>query len=151
MSLKLSTGLRNSMLDGDALAVALGNSKIVLFGSNDAYSSEPATADAAIPANAVVLCTITGPTGDALEYEAAAGGIIAKSIAQAWAGTNSASGVATWYRHMDAADAGGASTTAPRVQGTVGVSGAELNLSNTTLANGAPQTIDYYSIALPTL
>lgn len=151
MSLKLSTGLRNGMLDGNSLAVQLGTSVIKIYGSTDANSSEPATADAAVPGNAQLLCTITGPVAAALEYEAAAGGILAKSIAQAWGGTNSASGIATWYRHQGSADAGGASTSLPRLQGTVGVAGAELNLSNTTLTNGAPQTIDYYSIALPTL
>lgn len=151
MALKLSTGLRNAMLGTSGFSAVMGDSFIRIYGSSDANSSEPATADAAIPANAVLLCTITGPAAAALEYESPVGGVVSKAIAQAWQGTNAASGNATWYRHTDATDTGAASTAAARLQGTVGVAGAELNLSNVALANGAPQTVDYYSVALPTL
>lgn len=151
MALKLSTGIRNGMLGDDCFTNLMASSVIRIYGSNDANSSEPASADAAVPGNAVLLCTITGPMGAALEYEAPAGGIVSKLISQAWQGTNVASDTATWYRHEDVADTGVASTSAPRLQGTVGVVGAELNLSNVNLTNGAPQTIDYYSVALPTL
>ena len=68
-----------------------------------------------------------------------------------WSGVNVATGTATFYRHVGAADDGTLSTTQPRIQGTVGTVGAELNLSSTSLTTGATQTIDYYSIALPTL
>lgn len=149
--LKISTGLRTTMLGSSSLVNALANSVIRIYGSSDANPSEPATADAAVPANALLLCEITGPGGDPLEYEPAANGVVTKSATQAWGGTNAAAGTALWYRHEDVGDTGASSTSAPRVQGTVGIAGAEMNLSNIVLANGAPQSLDYYSLALPTL
>jgi hypothetical protein len=147
MTFKASTGLRNNLLKGNDLYTQL------LAGFINIYSgSVPATADAAV--TGTLLCTIsinsTG-AGINLENSAPSGGVIVKETTEIWSGVNAATGTATYYRHVGSADTGALSTTQPRLQGAVGVVGAELNLSSVSLVAAATQTIDFYSIALPTL
>lgn len=143
--LKTSTGLRTLMLGTTPLrdALSLGSVKI--------YSgSAPGTADAA--ATGTLLCTITNnSTATGITMAAAAGGAIQKTAAEVWSGVNAATGTAGYYRHVAPGDTGGVSTTEPRVQGDIAVSGAELNLTSVALSSGATQTLDFYSITLPSL
>lgn len=147
MTIKTSTGLRNKMLDTGSLKgrLALGFIKI--------YSgTEPTTADAAV--TGTLLCTISvsgGGTGLSLDTTASAG-VLAKSAA-VWSGAIVAAGIAGYYRFSAAGDTGAASATEERIQGSVGLAGADLNLSNTSLVINAAtsaQTIDYYVVSLPT-
>ena len=112
----------------------------------------PSTADASIGA-ATLLCILSNnDTGTGLTLDAAAAsGIIAKNTGETWSGTNSASGTATFYRHVAVGDTGGASTTEARIQGTIALAGGEVNLSSVNLSVSALQTLDYYVVALPTL
>ena len=147
MALKTSTGLRNG-------ALATGSVKSLLDGGriNIYAGTPPATADDAV-GGATLLCAITlNSTGAGINLDSAAsGGVLQKAPGEVWSGANVTSGVAAWYRHVAAGDDGTLSTTAPRVQGLVGVAGADLNLSSVSLTAGATQTIDYYSLAWPTL
>jgi hypothetical protein len=148
MTYKVSTGLRNAMLDTGSLRDQLD------LGFLDIYSGPvPATADAAPDISCTKLCRASNnSTGTGLTMEAVAvAGSLSKESTETWSGVNLASGTATFYRHVGAADDATLSTTQPRVQGTIANSGAELNLTNTTLTSGAPQIIDYYNITLPTL
>ena len=77
----------------------------------------------------------------------AASGAIAKHTSQTWSGVGIADGTAGWFRFYGAAtDAGGISTTLPRLDGRIATSGAELNLSNTSIVVGAAQSITTFSI-----
>jgi hypothetical protein len=149
MTVKLSTGLRNKMMASDALAVALN------LGFVDIYSGPvPATADAVLDGSCVKLCRISNnSTGTGLTLDAAgvAAGVIQKTGTEIWAGSNLASGVATFYRHVTPADDATLSTTQSRIQGEIATSGSDMNLTSTTLTSGAPQTLNFYSVALPTL
>lgn len=113
----------------------------------------PVNADEAISSAGTnnVLCIISvNATGTGLTLEAAAAsGSIAKAVAEIWRGTNLASGIASFYRHVGAADTGALSTTEPRLQGGIALAGAEMNLSDTTLTISGDQKIDYYLINLP--
>ena len=147
MTIKTSTGLRNAMLASAPFRVAmnLGNMKI--------YAGvAPGDADAAIPVGTVLLCTITNnATGTGLTFEAdASAGVIVKTASEIWKGVNLATGAAAFYRLVGASDNAASSTTQPRVQGTVATAGADLNLSSVSLTAGANQTIDFFSMALPT-
>lgn len=147
MTLKTSTGLRNQLLDTDSLRNIMDLGTLKIYGG-----TVPADADAALT-GATLLCTITNnstATGLTLD-SAAVDGTLGKAPAEVWSGVNAASGTATFYRHVAAGDTGAASTTQARVQGEVAVFGAELNLTSTTLASGATQNIDFYTLALPTL
>jgi len=77
----------------------------------------------------------------------AASGAITKHASQTWSGVGIADGTAGWFRFYGAAtDAGGISTTLPRLDGRIATSGAELNLSNTSIVVGAAQSITAFSI-----
>lgn len=147
MSIKSSTGLRNGVLATGSVKSQLDGGEIRIYSG-----TPPAAADDAIGA-AILLCTITNnSTGAGLNFDtAAAGGVLVKAPAEVWSGVNVASGVASFYRFVTKADNSSLSTTLPRVQGSVGVAGAALNLSSNTLTSGATQTVDYYSLAMPTL
>jgi hypothetical protein len=147
MSIKVSTGLRNKLLDTSPLRTAMNLGFINIYAG-----VVPSDADAAI-GSATLLCTISNAgTATGLTLEAAAvAGTITKETTEVWSGTNAAAGTASFYRHVAPGDDGTSSTTQARIQGTVGTSGADMNLSSVALANGAPQTLDYYSVTLPTL
>ena len=67
-----------------------------------------------------------------------------------WSGVNSSTGTAGWFRLCaSVVDAGGASTTLFRIDGNISTSGANMNLSSTSLVSGATLTIDQFDITLP--
>lgn len=144
MALKSSTGLRNKLMDTGSLKSIFAGGLIKIYGG-----AAPADADAA--ATGTLLCTISNnSTGAGINFDAAAaGGVISKAAAETWSGNNVATGTATHYRHVAAADDGTLSTTQARIQGTISVVGADLNLSSVALVNAAPQAVDFYSVTLP--
>jgi hypothetical protein len=154
MTLKASTGLRNKMLDTGSLKATFAAGFIRYY-----KGSVPADADAAISSESTnVLCTLSiSAGGTGINFDtAAAAGVLAKAPAEAWQGVvGNGGGVATFYRHYTATEAGGtvggSSTTLARLQGSIAAAGGDLNLTNTTLANGATETLDYYVVGLPTL
>lgn len=144
MSLKMSTKLRDNLLVTGSLKSQLDGGSIKIFSG-----SAPADADAA--QTGTLLCTITvasGSTGLSLA-SSAAGGAISKDTAT-WSGVNVATGTAGYWRWVMPGDIGDAnSTTAVRVQGIASTTGSDLILSTVGLINGATQTIDYCTFALP--
>ncbi len=145
MTIKTSTGLRNALLDTGSLK------SVMNLGFINIYSGAvPSDADAAL-GGAVLLTTISNnSTGTGLTMDAAAAaGVITKAAGEVWSGVNGASGTASFYRHVAVADDGTLSTTQPRLQGTIATAGGDMNLSSTGLTSGATQTVDYYSVALP--
>lgn len=139
----LSTGLRNHLADTGSLRDALTGCEIRVYAG-----TPPPTANAAL-GGATLLCAISG-TPSGIEFEAAASdGVLVKSAAQTWEGTNAASGTATFFRVVPASDAGDSSTTALRLQGTVGVLAADLELSNVDLVAGAPLVINSGAFTFP--
>ena len=148
MSLKTSTGLRNRMLDTAPARTVLEGGFIHIYGG-----VEPVSADAAIDsAGNPLLCTIysDGLAAGLNLAATATDGMIQKAAGESWTGSVIVSGVATFFRHVGAGDSGALSTTEPRMQGKVAMSGGELNISATGLIAGAPQAINFYSLALPT-
>ena len=144
MSLKLSTGLRNKLMDTGSLKATMA------LGFLDIYSgAAPADADAA--ATGVKLCRISGASGaTGLSFDtSAAAGIISKPSGVVWSGTNLATGSASYYRHVAVGDDALLSTSQARIQGNVATVGADLNLSSTSLTALASQAIDYYSVTIP--
>lgn len=144
MAIKPSTGLRNSILVTGSLKAALANGFIKIYSG-----TPPADADAAV--TGTMLCTIgDGDSVTGLNLGATAtAGVVEKDAGESWQGTCAATGTATYYRHVGASDTGALSTTEPRIQGTVGTVGTDLELSSVALVSAAVQTIDFYSIAFP--
>lgn len=145
MSYQLSTGLRNHMMDTGSFKAALADGFIKIYSG-----PPPATADMA--PTGTLLCIISdNGTGTGLDLEAAASsGTLDKEPTQVWKGTNVATGTAGYFRYAENTDDNSVSTTKKRLQGTIGTSGADLNLTSVNLTSGADQTIDAASFTLPT-
>ena len=145
MTIKVSTALRNGMLDSGSFK------SLMALGFLDIYSGPvPATADDAL-VGATKLCRVSvASSATGLSFAAADAGVIPKA-AEVWSGVNLATGVATFYRFVTSADTGVSSATEKRMQGAVGLAGADLNLTNTSLTIALTQTIDYFVVSLPTL
>ena len=84
----------------------------------------------------------------------ASAGVIAKLAGQVWSMAGVAVGTAGWFRFYssDTADSGGLISGAPyfpRIDGSVAVSGADLNLSNISITVSAPATVDTFNFTMP--
>lgn len=145
MSLKASTGLRNAMLVTGSLKSQLDLGFIKIYAG-----TVPTDADQSLGA-ATLLCTITkngdGVTGLTIAATASAGAVA--KFNEIWSGTNATTGTASFWRFIKTGDTGTLSTTEVRLQGTAATSGSELVMTSTSLAGGAPQNIDYFTVALP--
>lgn len=87
-----------------------------------------------------------------LNWGSVAAGVLAKLSTQTWSGNPAVAGTAGWFRYEAAVlDAGGtdASEGVYRIDGTIGSSGADLNMT-TTITLGVPVTIGSYTLTLPT-
>lgn len=146
--MKASTGLRNKLLDTNPLKSILASGFIKIYSG-----TAPADADTAISGGNTLLCTISvsGGGGGISFATTASNGTLAKASAEIWQGTNATSGTASFYRHVAPGDTAVTSTTESRLQGTIGLAGADMNLSSVSLSAGATQTVDYYVVAEPTL
>jgi hypothetical protein len=89
-------------------------------------------------------------SGTGINFDsAAAAGVLAKAPGEVWSGSIAATGTAGYFRHVAAGDTAGSSTTQARIQGSVGVTGADLNLTNLSLTSSVTQAIDFYTVAAP--
>lgn len=146
MAIKASTGLRNKLLDTNPLKTIFNLGFIKIYAG-----TPPDSADDAISGPTLLDTISNNSTGTGLTFGTAADGALPKNPAETWSGTASASGTATFYRLVAASDTAAASTTEPRIQGTIGSSGADLNMSTLTLVSGTGYPIDSFSVAIPTL
>jgi len=148
MALKISTGLRNNLMAIAAFKGSMDTCTMKIYAG-----AVPDSADADCTGNTLICEIFNGNDGvTTLSFAAtAANGELTKTTAENWAGTNVASNTATFYRLELSTDDQTLSTSQLRVQGKIGTSGAELNLTSVVLTSGSVQNIDYYSIALPTL
>lgn len=137
MAIQASTGLRNYALGTGSVKAALtaGFLKIFSAASNPLLTPDDATT------GATLLATLTlnadGSTG--LTFGTAAAGVLPKTLAEVWSAIIAASGTAAFYRFCESGDAGtAASSTAKRIQGSVGTAGTDLILASIALvANGS--------------
>lgn len=149
MAIRFSTGLRNKLLDTGSFKSIFQDGIIYIYSG-----SQPASADNAV--SGTLLAKVTQNAGaftfgvatNGLEFEAtAADGQLEKAPAEVWQWLGEAAGTAGWFRLMgNALDDLGASTTLPRMDGTIGTFGADLNLSNVSIAISQTGTIDTFTI-----
>ncbi len=142
MSLKLSTGLRDGMLDTSPFKTLLDASRVMIYSG-----VAPATADAA---EGTLLVSIGSDNADTHCHflAAAVSGVLSKN-ADIWSGVASGTGTASYFRLVVNTDTGVLSTTEIRMQGTVGTSGADINMSSVTIVSGATQTVDTWDLTMP--
>jgi len=149
MTLRLSTALRNNLAGTTGFAATFANGIIEIR-----TGAQPVNADAA--ATGTLLGTVTlnsaaftpGTATNGLTFSAAADGAVSKS--GVWSFNGIADGTAGWFRLKgNALDNDASSTTLPRVDGSIAVSGADMNLSNVAITVGAPSTIDAFTWTQP--
>jgi hypothetical protein len=140
--MKRSTGLRNSMLATGSFKAALTGTVINIYSA----ATEPATADAALPGDALLLLTYSlDGTGDGVSFEATpSGGTLQKNAAEVWQGTIVASGTPLFFRMQLPSDANTDSTTLARLQGGIGLVDADLVVSSTTWTAGDQRKLNYF-------
>jgi hypothetical protein len=151
MALRLSTGAREKMVSTLAIKELLDGGFMDIF-----TGSQPATADAVETGTKLVrISSASGTAATAgLRFGTSLGGILPITD-PAWSGVVSPAGVAGWFRFYGTGGASGVSGstgtngTAIRVDGNVGVSGADLNLTHTSLSLDSTLTIKTFSITQP--
>ena len=120
--------------------------------------SQPANGDTAFSGTLLVSITVgsgafvCGTETYGLEFGDEASGYLEKCDGEVWSGVAVATGTAGWFRfHANATDyvVSGASTTLPRIDGSVGTSGADLNMASTSIVSGSTYTIDSFKLTLP--
>lgn len=145
MAIQFSSGLRDHLLISGSFKSALDGGVIRIYSG-----TMPATADAD-SSSLTVLCTISlDATGTGLTWgSTVTAGILSKNTTEIWRGLIVNTGTATFFRFMAISDTGAASTTAKRVQGTIGLVGADLNFSNVNLVAGNYRVIGSLNVTLP--
>jgi hypothetical protein len=151
MALRLSTGLRTAMAGTTGFGSTFANGVIYIYSG-----PQPLTADSAVSGTLLGIVTKDGnafsfgsPT-NGLAFATAASGSITKKLDDVWKFNGIAAGTAGWFRLMgNATDNLSSSTTLPRLDGSIGVTGADLNLSNISIVIGAPTTIDVFQFTIP--
>lgn len=144
--IKLSTALRQGIAVGDSFKDLLDGGFVHIY-----TGAVPASADAAI-GSATLLCKLSvgGDDVTPLTFESTApGGILSKKASENWTGNNLVSGTPTFFRYVLDGDAGDASTTAIRFQGSAGGLGSDMFISSLPLVADAPQSFSLFQIAIP--
>lgn len=136
MALRLSTGARNGLASTQGLKDLFNGGTLKIYSGG-----QPAAADGV--ETGTLLVTIS-PTN----FGTQANGALPKS-ADTWSGVVSAAGVAGYFRLYGTAASTGTSGTAIRIDGNVGVSGSDMEMSPTTLTVGRTHTVDTFTLTVP--
>ncbi len=160
--IEIAAASLTSEIAGDQviLAGATGGSISDLFQNAviDVYSgTQPTTADLTETSGSVKLVTITlssgafvsGSSTNGINFGEVSSGVLSKESGETWSGVGLANGTAGWFRLYDNSYTTGASSTAVRLDGSVASSGAQFNMTNTTVVTGATSTVDSVSLTLP--
>jgi hypothetical protein len=150
MAKKLSTGLRNGLLVTGHWKTLFTNAVLEIYSG-----AQPADADQAEAGVKLLRITVGsgvfagGAPGNGLNFHTTpADGVLPKAPAEVWSGVGLANGVAGWFRLYGNAYVTGASVVGIRLDGSVGTSGSQLNMSTTNIVIGATTTIDSFSISI---
>jgi hypothetical protein len=131
MALKLSTSLRNALMD--AITTAVGNG-----GKLDIYDgSRPASPQVAVGAQVKLAEFVCGTPF----APASSAGVLSPTIP---AQVNAlATSTATWFRQYKS------DGTTAVIDGDVGTAGADLNLNTASIVSGGPVVINSWTITAP--
>lgn len=165
----LSVSAGTIEIPADTLTIEIAGDQVILSSSRggslkdlfrngilDIFSgTQPATADAT--ESGTKLCRITlssgafveGTATNGINLGAAESGIIGKDSSEVWSGVGLVRGTAGWFRFYDNTGTTRASTTAVRLDGSIATTGAQMNMSNTTITESATTTISSVAITDP--
>jgi len=149
MTLRLSTKLRTNLAGTTGFAATFANGIIEIR-----TGTQPATADSAVTGTLLGTVTLNsgaftpGVATNGLTFATAADGAVSKS--GVWSFNGVANGTAGWFRLKgNAADADLLGTGDPRLDGSIAVSGADMNLSNISISVSRPTTVDSFVWSQP--
>jgi hypothetical protein len=147
MTIRLSTMARNKLLDGGANGGIKGAFNLSFM--NIYSGSQPSLADNA--ATGVLLGTVSvNAGGTGLTFASAVDGVISKTVAEVWRFLGLADGIAGWFRLYEPTDTPNVTqATKARIDGAIGSSGADLNLTNLQVKVGVVNTCDTFTITMP--
>lgn len=148
MTIRLSTGMRDAIMNGGAsggVKGALNAGFLYLYDG-----TQPAAADTGATGTLLGKVTVNDDGSTGLTFAASAVGVLAKTVAEAWKFHGLANGNVGWFRFSETADVpANASATAKRIDGLVGTAGADANISNTAVVAAAVSTVDSWSFTMP--
>lgn len=155
MALKLSTGLRDALLNNTGLKDALDGGVIHVFAGTQPAGTDGADLDESGYTKLLEI-TLDGntftpgdPSTNGLSFDAPASGVLSKASGEVWSGEGLAQDVAGWFRFYDKSETTGASTTAIRFDGSIATSGGQLTVSTSTVQIGTPFAVDSLDLTLP--
>ena len=151
MTVRLSTGLRNAMAGLTGFGTTFSKGVIHIYSG-----PQPLSADNPVSGSLLGIVSLNaaafafGSATNGLSFDAPVGGVVSKAAAEAWKFNGVTDGTAGWFRLMgNTNDALGTSTVLPRMDGSIGTSGADLNLSNIAVVLSSPNTIDVFQFTIP--
>lgn len=153
MAEKFSTGFVD--VEASAVKTALADFVIGIYSG-----SQPASANDT-EGSGSLLCLITlnggaftgGVSTNGLNFDGPSDGVLSKPSGATWSGNGLAAAgtgtTATWFRVYPNAYTTGASTSAVRYDGAISTSStAELQMTNTTVVQGVPVTINSFNLTI---
>jgi hypothetical protein len=159
MALRLSTGFAHATnVIGDTKTV-MAEGVIAIFDG-----TQPADADLTEAGyNLLMYLTLDGnaftPGGGAgcngLNMDVDVAGVLSKAVAEVWSGVGLAAAgtggtTAVWFRWYDSSHTTGASTSAIRVDGSIGTTTLyQMRMSNTTIVTGGPSVVSSFTYTRP--
>lgn len=152
MTIYFSTGLRDDLLGVSDLKTVFTDCIVELYSG-----TQPADADQS--PTGVLLATVTesggafahGAAANGLEFDAPVSAVLSKAAAETWrtSGSGQTPGTMGWFRiKANPTDNDSVSTTLPRIDGSIGTSGADINMSNTVVTASGVITFDQFDITL---
>jgi hypothetical protein len=145
--IRLSTGLKDLLI---GLFSQNKSAPFTAFFINIYSGTRPDSPDAAHSQTLLATISIDGGA-TALTFEASpTDGVLEKGAGNWKEDAAIATGTASWFRlYADGDNPASASSTAKRIDGTVGTTNADLNLSSTAITIGAPITVTAAQFTLP--
>lgn len=145
---KFSTGLRDGIMGAGSVKSLLDGAVMRIFES----SAIPVSADAAEDGTLLMELSVDG-SGAGFSFDVVSGeSSLVKAALETWE-TNAinATGDMAYFRLVPPADTGISSVTAVRVQGVIGLyGGTDMVVSDVGVTSGAPWTLSYFRLSLPT-
>lgn len=153
MALSYSTATVHGLFGSTALYELFNDGVIEIYSG-----TRPTTADSAV-GSATLLGTVTqnggaftpGSATNGLSLGTPADRSVDKNSSEVWQFTAVASGTATWFRLKgNATDTGAASTSLPRIDGTISAFGGDATLTDTSIVSGNVYTFNKFKFTWPT-
>lgn len=152
MAMKLSTGLRNALLGTGSFSSVMANCVIYIYSG-----TQPSDPDAAASGTLLMMVTVGGgsfshgTTTNGLNWATPSAGVITKAT-ETWSGTGLVTGTAGWFRccaNGTDSEPSDADTVRKSFDGSCSTSGAQMNMTSTTITSGATITFDTGVFTLP--